>query len=679
MDEDEPLVDEGAGGQPPMKRCPDCAELVQPDARICRYCRHNFEVGVSAGDYSPEVPDATELPDRGRTIPRPPPPRVEDHAHENSAATVKDGTEAPGSTDTTFEPRSWRSCVQAAFVAESRWWDRFTLGRRLPRGLAVFLGAVILAGASIAGLQAVSSGGGGKTPGFPVGSDSDISHSDEWDVSGVFAALNQSDVARYLSGVLPSRCFMQVSATKVRIWGYRGTPGESGYFEGAFVVNRDGDEWVVAGPYPLEGPYDPLPGGISAMPSCAVDSDGFVYGYSMPLTYPQQVRTDLNSKLGAALSAVNSSGVVQDLVRYAGGQSCFAHTAADTATVDFEVSHFSDASADSYGIAWFEGGTVRMAEGTGYIPTAINKYWSPDSHPYLTIVRCDIRDGKLTLKGDNADYLVADAPRSQDTAEGAAESSPTTTAPEQAIPTPTPDTSRTELFQTPSGNVSCLMQSGFIRCDIHSGFKPIPPRARLREGSCLEDYGDWPPHAVTMGATGGATVDCPTDAVFGDPVLAYGRTLRSGPFTCVSKFIGLTCKNKEGHGFFLSRERSTLLVPGSSGKASQQVVIATDNYSYVDPYDPRNLVRPKAIVFGPHDSIYQLRWSSWGGSDAKASGVESTKNCNPSCADDDSYSTVPVEVVALDRQTCANGVTAYTRLRVTEKGKPPWVADLFCR
>jgi len=33
-----------------LKRCPDCAELVQPDARICRYCRHEFEkdVGLAA-------------------------------------------------------------------------------------------------------------------------------------------------------------------------------------------------------------------------------------------------------------------------------------------------------------------------------------------------------------------------------------------------------------------------------------------------------------------------------------------------------------------------------------------------------------------------------------------------------------------------------------------------------
>jgi RNA polymerase subunit RPABC4/transcription elongation factor Spt4 len=33
-----------------MKKCPDCAELVKSEARICRYCRHDFVSTGSTGD-----------------------------------------------------------------------------------------------------------------------------------------------------------------------------------------------------------------------------------------------------------------------------------------------------------------------------------------------------------------------------------------------------------------------------------------------------------------------------------------------------------------------------------------------------------------------------------------------------------------------------------------------------
>ena len=36
--------------------------------------------------------------------------------------------------------------------------------------------------------------------------------------------------------------------------------------------------------------------------------------------------------------------------------------------------------------------------------------------------------------------------------------------------------------------------------------------------------------------------------------LAYGKTWHFKAFTCTSRFTGLTCTNRAGHGLFLSRE-----------------------------------------------------------------------------------------------------------------------------
>jgi hypothetical protein len=38
-------------------------------------------------------------------------------------------------------------------------------------------------------------------------------------------------------------------------------------------------------------------------------------------------------------------------------------------------------------------------------------------------------------------------------------------------------------------------------------------------------------------------------------VLAYGSAVRIGGISCTSATAGLSCRNRSGHGFFLSRER----------------------------------------------------------------------------------------------------------------------------
>jgi hypothetical protein len=42
------------------------------------------------------------------------------------------------------------------------------------------------------------------------------------------------------------------------------------------------------------------------------------------------------------------------------------------------------------------------------------------------------------------------------------------------------------------------------------------------------------------------------------PVLRFGRTWRVAGFACTSRRTGLTCSNRSGHGFFLSRARQRI-------------------------------------------------------------------------------------------------------------------------
>jgi hypothetical protein len=120
---------------------------------------------------------------------------------------------------------------------------------------------------------------------------------------------------------------------------------------------------------------------------------------------------------------------------------------------------------------------------------------------------------------------------------------------------------RNGAFKTPSGNIVCGYSiapdgSASLECGIKSGLKPPPRRIHC-------DAGDPNDKRVSLRETGrAAPVLCA-----GDPgpllpqidaaakVLAYGTTIRVGGISCASATTGLTCRNRSGHGFFLSRER----------------------------------------------------------------------------------------------------------------------------
>ena len=114
-------------------------------------------------------------------------------------------------------------------------------------------------------------------------------------------------------------------------------------------------------------------------------------------------------------------------------------------------------------------------------------------------------------------------------------------------------------FKTPSRNIVCgysidVHGIASMECGIKSGLKPPPHRIHCQAG----DPND---KRLSLRATGrAAPVLCA-----GDPgpflveakarVLAYGRTWSAGGISCTSEATGLTCRNRSGHGFLLSRQR----------------------------------------------------------------------------------------------------------------------------
>lgn len=119
--------------------------------------------------------------------------------------------------------------------------------------------------------------------------------------------------------------------------------------------------------------------------------------------------------------------------------------------------------------------------------------------------------------------------------------------PAASAPSTTGAARHMKQFKMPSGNIACLFDSGQIRCDILSGLKPEPTKP------CKFFW-----KGVNLQADGKATFLCIIDTVYNPDAskLAYGSTWRRDGIACKSSVYGLRCHNGNGHGFFLSRERS---------------------------------------------------------------------------------------------------------------------------
>lgn len=113
---------------------------------------------------------------------------------------------------------------------------------------------------------------------------------------------------------------------------------------------------------------------------------------------------------------------------------------------------------------------------------------------------------------------------------------------------------RLVAFSTPSGNIGCIGETGgggpvFVRCDIrNSSYRPPAQPA-----SCDFDWGN----GFSVSRLGRARWNCVSDsALTRTNPLAYGRSRSIGGIVCRSSKAGLRCTNRQGHGFFLSRQRA---------------------------------------------------------------------------------------------------------------------------
>jgi len=119
-----------------------------------------------------------------------------------------------------------------------------------------------------------------------------------------------------------------------------------------------------------------------------------------------------------------------------------------------------------------------------------------------------------------------------------------------------------QFFKTPSGKIVCEwatarpvvgMPRTSVECGVATGLKPPIPKAGpdCQQLDCVGSR-------VGLAATGRVRlIACACDAgPFGEPgrtvYLHYGQIRSGGGIVCRASVRGLICRNRDGHGFFLS-------------------------------------------------------------------------------------------------------------------------------
>jgi hypothetical protein len=114
------------------------------------------------------------------------------------------------------------------------------------------------------------------------------------------------------------------------------------------------------------------------------------------------------------------------------------------------------------------------------------------------------------------------------------------------------------VLQTPSGNIACYLAPsgpGFVACDAIEREWTLPPKP----ASCEFEWTD----TISLDATGRAQFWCSSNQAFYGPNeywpwmdFPYGASVSRGGIRWTSRVNGVTCTNREKHGFALNRQRA---------------------------------------------------------------------------------------------------------------------------
>jgi hypothetical protein len=109
-------------------------------------------------------------------------------------------------------------------------------------------------------------------------------------------------------------------------------------------------------------------------------------------------------------------------------------------------------------------------------------------------------------------------------------------------------------FRSPTTNIRCFVVNELYCYIGRSDY------ARTLQARCMNSEGlDW--HGFVLRPSAKGKVYCTSNSPYdmgkqrpSNRILPYGKSFHRDSFTCTSRVTGITCRNRNGHGLFVSRQ-----------------------------------------------------------------------------------------------------------------------------